>query len=290
MQLNRKPSIPGSPNVENRSSRNLQGKAAQNCYCEPATVDCELSKGHCLTSRARTRNASAPSAISANPHFRVEPVCQKSHAQPIIVSTAGSGYSHILNGKPCVPRRRRSSITPTAWPMNCTSSRIAKIPAIACFSLSETLNKTASPARTTSETCGKCFVGCTRPNTGKKFPSRGRIGDSRSAEQNGECRCHRNPQNHSRREARRCLPVQSFDKQAGNEIGILRLAPRHHAQDARLHRQIQDGDPQHGEKNSPRNIPLGILDLAAELTNVVVPPVAVDCAHHRGPQPCKPHP
>src|SRR5260370_8565249 len=112
MRLNRKPSLPGSPTVENRSSRNLQGKAAQNCYYEPATVDCELSKGHCLTSRARTRNASAPSAIPANPHFRVEPVCQKSHAQPIIVRTAGTGYSPTLNGNPYVPRPRPTPRTP----------------------------------------------------------------------------------------------------------------------------------------------------------------------------------
>ena len=89
-----------------------------------------------------------------------------------MVSTAGTGYNHILNGSPCVPRLRRSSITPTAWPMNCTSSRIARIPAMACFSFSETLNKNASPASTSNEICGKCFVGCTLPNTGKKFPSR----------------------------------------------------------------------------------------------------------------------
>src|SRR5216684_9203611 len=43
---------------------------------------------------------------------------------------------------------------------------------MACFNLSEMLNRKASPARTSKEICGKCFVGCTRPKTGKKFPSR----------------------------------------------------------------------------------------------------------------------
>ena len=119
---------------------------------------------------------------------------------------------------------------------------------------------------------------------------RRRVGHSRSAEQHGECRSDSDPQNHSGHEARGRLPIQSFNKQAGDEIGILRLAPWHHAQDAGLHRQIQHGDPQHGKKNAAWNIPFGILDLAAKMANVVVAPVAVNRADHRGPQSREPHP
>src|SRR6266436_8554890 len=47
--------------------------------------------GHCRILRVQIRNASAPSAISAKPHFLAVPVCQKSHAHPNMVSTAGGG-------------------------------------------------------------------------------------------------------------------------------------------------------------------------------------------------------
>src|SRR6266480_2150807 len=148
-----------------------KSKASENSHCEPVTIDGEVPNGHCRTFRARMRNARAPSAISARPHFRVAPVCQNSQAHPTMVSTAGSGYSHILNGNRSVHQRRRSNITPTACPMNCTSNRRERIPAMAVSSCSETLKRNASPPRTSSDTCGKCFLGCRRANTGKKFPS-----------------------------------------------------------------------------------------------------------------------
>jgi len=37
-------------------------------------------------------------------------------------------------------------------------------------------------------------------------------------------------------------PYSPFDERAHNVLRILRLAPRQHAEDARLHRQIQHGD------------------------------------------------
>src|SRR5271154_4107177 len=49
-----------------------------------------FANGHCRILRAQIRNASVPSAISAIPHFLAVPVCQKSHAQPNMVSTAGT--------------------------------------------------------------------------------------------------------------------------------------------------------------------------------------------------------
>src|SRR5260370_9023266 len=91
-------------------------------------ADSPLPKGHCLTSRARTRNAKAPSAISASPHFRVGPVCQKSHAHPIIVSTAGTAYTHILNGSPFVPQPRPSPTPPTPSPTKSTKTPHATLP------------------------------------------------------------------------------------------------------------------------------------------------------------------
>ena len=73
-------------------------------------------------------------------------------AQPTMVTKAGTGYSHILKGSRSEPHRRRKSITPTACPMNCTSRRIARMPAMAVSSFSDTLKIKASPPRTRSET------------------------------------------------------------------------------------------------------------------------------------------
>src|SRR5216683_3237675 len=69
-------------------------------YCD-RTIGCDVlfvgffSNGHCFIAAVHTKNASTPSAISSSPHFRAAPVCQKSHAQPNIVKTAGRGYNHI---------------------------------------------------------------------------------------------------------------------------------------------------------------------------------------------------
>src|SRR6267142_2593684 len=78
----------------------------------------------------------------------------------------------------------------------------------------------------------KVFRGMYPAKHGEEIPvpSRG-IRNTRCTEQNGKRGCDRNPQNHSGHEARRRLSIQSFDKQAGDEIRILRLAPGHHAHD-----------------------------------------------------------
>src|SRR5271170_4982247 len=129
------------------------------------------TKGHCRSSRARTKNASAPREISSSPHFRAGPVYQNRAAHPIIVSTAGNGYNHILNGNRSAGQRRCSNITPTACPINCTKRRIARIAAITVSKRNKMLKRNASPPSTSNETWGKCLVGCNLPNTEKKFPS-----------------------------------------------------------------------------------------------------------------------
>src|SRR6202008_2988146 len=82
-----------------------------------------------------------------------------------------SDLSHILNGNFSGPHRRRNIINPTACPINCTINRTARIPAIVVCKSSVTLNRNASAPNTSSDTCGKCFVGCTFANTDRKFPS-----------------------------------------------------------------------------------------------------------------------
>src|SRR5450755_3572339 len=135
------------------------------------TVSTAGPNGHCRNSRARTRNAKAPSTISSNPHLRAGPVYQKSVAQPSIVNTAGKGYNHILKGNRSADHLRCNRITPTVCPMNCTSNRIARIAAITVSSLNKILNTKANPPKTSNETCGNFLVGCNLPKIAKKFPS-----------------------------------------------------------------------------------------------------------------------
>src|SRR6202030_3694763 len=93
------------------------------------------ANGHSLRSRDCTRKTARPKRITSNPHQMAFPVRRKSQIQPAIVSSAGNGYNHILNGRRSGGQRRRKSITPTAWPMNCMMSRMARTAAMAPRSL-----------------------------------------------------------------------------------------------------------------------------------------------------------
>src|SRR6266404_3393124 len=121
--------------------------------------------------RACTKNTISPMIITSNPHQMAFPVCEKSHSQPTMVNSAGSGYNHILKGSRSGGQRRRSSMTPTAWPMNWMIRRIARTAVITVFSLKSKLKTNVSAPRNNSEMCGNFSLGCTREKTRKKFPS-----------------------------------------------------------------------------------------------------------------------
>src|ERR1700686_4086872 len=101
----------------------------QNWLCHVSTLDpakqphCAASvgdtpNGHSLRKRDCTRKTARPKTITNSPHHIALPVRRKSQTQPAIVSSAGKGYNHILNGRRSGGQRRRKSITPTAWPIN----------------------------------------------------------------------------------------------------------------------------------------------------------------------------
>ncbi len=56
-------------------------------------------KGHSRRKRDRTKNTARPKIITNSPHQTALPVRRKSQIQPAMVSSAGNGYSHILNGR-----------------------------------------------------------------------------------------------------------------------------------------------------------------------------------------------
>src|SRR5579885_679034 len=119
---------------------------------------------------------------------------------------------------------------------------------------------------------------------------RRRIRHAGIAEQHGEDRGHGDPQNQPGGHLRRGVSIDFLHEQAGDELRILRLAPRHDAQNAQLKGEIQRGDSGNREENAARNVPLRILNLSAQMTNVVVAPIAVNRAHHGRTQAREPDP
>ena len=73
--------------------------------------------------------------------------------------------------------------------------------------------------------------------------------------------------------------VQALDKRAHNVLRILRLAPRHHSEDACLHREIQYGDSRDRDQNRARDVALRIANLRAQIADVVVAEVGVNRIH-----------
>src|SRR5580692_2212263 len=127
--------------------------------------------GHSVRMRACARKTISPKTMTSTPHQMALPVRENSHSQPTMVKSAGKGYNHILKGSRSGGQRRRSSITPTAWPMNWMIKRIASTAAITVLNLNSRLKTNVSAPRNNSEMCGNFSLGCTRANTRKKFPS-----------------------------------------------------------------------------------------------------------------------
>ena len=76
----------------------------------------------------------------------------------------------MRNGRGMSGRTARSRMTATTWPMNWTRIRVVSSASIT-IPREKVLHRIAITPMTTSETCGKCFSGCTLPNTRKNVPS-----------------------------------------------------------------------------------------------------------------------
>ena len=89
--------------------------------------------------------------------------------QPRIANTAGTGYSHMRYGLGMSGWLRLSRMRPAACPMNCTMMRVTIIASMTVPSEKKPAMMEMAPS-TSSDTYGKCFVGCRRPKTLKKYP------------------------------------------------------------------------------------------------------------------------
>src|SRR5271157_302843 len=118
---------------------------------------------------------------------------------------------------------------------------------------------------------------------------RGGIGHARVAEKQGKYRGEGDPENHPSDEVGGAGPVEALHEKADEKRGVLRFAPGNDTEQAGLHREIENGDAEDGEKNAARDIFFGIADFAAEMADVVVTPVAVDGVDHGGAEPGEPN-
>src|SRR5580704_2076999 len=74
--------------------------------------------------------------------------------------------------------------------------------------------------------------------------------------------------------------VEPLDEKASDERSVLRFTPGNHSKEAGLQRQIDGGDSENREEDAAGDIFLGIADFAAQVTDVVVAPIAVDGVDH----------
>src|SRR5271165_1203170 len=114
------------------------------------------------------------------------------------------------------------------------------------------------------------------------------IGDAGVAEQQREDGSQRDPEDHPGDEMCGASAVEFFDEEAGDERSVLCLAPGNNPEETGLHGQIKDGDTEDGEENAARDIFLGLANLATEMTDIVVAPIAVNGVDHGGAEAGKP--
>src|SRR5271169_7252715 len=119
------------------------------------------------------------------------------------------------------------------------------------------------------------FRGMDLGEDGEEVPVESRrVGNTRVAEEKRENGSERDPEDHPGDEMRGANAVELFDEETCDEGGVLRLSPGNHAQETGLHGQIKDGDAEDGEENAARDIFFGLANFAAEMADIVVPPVA----------------
>ena len=118
----------------------------------PITIIIDIdSTQDCFDSLLLTKNTSTPAIAIKLPHKANHSVEINKNIQMATEIIIGTGNSHILNGNPFVPNFFRSNTTPTAWPMNCTIIRIARIELMTSDNLNNKLNINPSTHNTINE-------------------------------------------------------------------------------------------------------------------------------------------
>src|SRR5207245_7256631 len=104
----------------------------------------------------------------------------------------------------------------------------------------------------------------------------GGIGYPGVAEEKRKNGGHGDPQNHPGDEVRGTGAVEPLDEKTGHEGSVLSFVPGDDTEEAGLHGEIKDCYAENRKKNAAGDIFFGIADLAAEVADVVVAPVAVN--------------
>ncbi len=87
-----------------------------------------------------------------------------------------------------------------------------------------------------------------------------------------------------------CIPNVLSTNKTYHKARVLRLLPRNHAQNARLHQKIKNRNPENRKEYRSRNIFPGILHFSAQITDVVIAQIAVHRLHRGMAQPGEKNP
>src|ERR1051326_4025109 len=131
-----------------------------------------LAKGHRLLFQDQSMNNRVPKTKVPRPQpINFKPEVANANTQPPEASKTGNGYNQTLYGRAISGARFRRSTSATHWPMNWTTMRVMRRKSIT-VSKGRKLQTIDTAPMTSSEICGNCFVGWSRPKILKKSPFR----------------------------------------------------------------------------------------------------------------------
>src|SRR6266487_3113754 len=124
------------------------------------------------------------------------------------------------------------------------------------------------------------------------IPGRG-IGDARVTEQQGEATAKRCPEHHDREDYRDAATVHPLDEHGDDRRRRVwqwlsgwrdKLAPGHHSDDGKIHREVDDRDAEQTDHDGTWNDFARLADFVTDETHVVVAQVVIDAEARGGAQ------
>ena len=108
--------------------------------------------------------------------------------------------------------------------------------------------------------------------------------DARVAEEEGEDRAERGPQDDDRHRHRRSAPVEPLHELRDDELRVEHLPPRHHAEERQVEQEVAHRAAEDREEDRARDHARRVADLVADVADVVVAEVVVDRDEGRAAQ------
>ena len=220
--------------------------------------------------------------------IRNQPEVRSRNVQPASATIAGTGYSHIRNG-----RGRSGLVRPQQHHGEHLADELHEDPRrdqrvdhqAERQQAAEDRNQAQHEQRDVREMLGR--VQPSEDLEEVAVPG-GRVRNPRIAEEQREHRSERGPQDEEREHRRDPRPVEPLHERRDDELGFgmrvggNELAPGHHADDREVDGEIEDRDRDDADQDRTRNHASGILDFVADVADVVVAEIVIDADSRRG--------